>query len=174
VLNISGNDVRGTIEYVRETILKFDPLHPFVFEFLDDSLNRLYTADERLTKLIAIFSGFCIFIACLGLFGLASFSAVQRTREIGIRKVFGARTGQIIALLAHKVVWLVIGAAALASVFAYLVMRVWLENFAFRTSINPLIFVLAAAAGLGIAYVTVALQSLKAARAHPVQALRYE
>jgi putative ABC transport system permease protein len=174
VLSISGNDVRGTIEHVRETVRKFDPFHPFVFEFLDDSLARLYAADERLTRLIAIFSGFCIFIACLGLFGLASFSAAQRTREIGVRKVFGARTGQIIILLAHKIVWLVIGAAALASVFAYLVMRVWLENFAFRTSINPLIFVLAAAAGLGIAYVTVTLQSMKAAQAHPVQALRYE
>jgi putative ABC transport system permease protein len=174
VLNISGNDVRGTIEYVRETVRKFDPLHPFVFEFLDDSLDRLYAADERLTKLIGIFSGFCIFIACLGLFGLASFSAAQRTREIGVRKVFGAHTGQIIALLARKIVWLVIGAAAVASVLAYLAMRAWLENFAYRTSINPLIFVLAAAAGLGIAYVTVVLQSMKAARAHPVKALRYE
>jgi putative ABC transport system permease protein len=174
VLNISGNDVSGTIEHVRETIRKFDPQHPFEFEFLDDSLNELYAADQRLTQLIAIFAGLCIFIACLGLFGLAAFTAAQRTREIGVRKVFGARTEQIITLLAHKIVWLVVGAAAVASVLAYLVMKAWLENFAFRTSINPLIFLVAAFAGLAIAYLTVALQSLKAARAHPVHALRYE
>jgi putative ABC transport system permease protein len=91
-----------------------------------------------------------------------------------VRKVFGARTGQIIALLAHRTVLLVVAAAAVASVLAYFVMRVWLENFAFRTGINPLIFVAAALAGLGIAFFTVALQSLKAARSHPVKALRYE
>ncbi|HLF09715.1 MAG TPA: FtsX-like permease family protein [Gammaproteobacteria bacterium] len=174
VLNISGNDVSGTIEHVRETIREFDPQHPFELEFLDDSLNELYAADQRLTRLIAIFAGLCIFIACLGLFGLAAFTAAQRTREIGVRKVFGARTGQIITLLAHRIVWLVIAAAAVASVLAYLVMKAWLENFAFRTSINPLVFVAAALAGLGIAYLTVALQSWKAARAHPVHALRYE
>jgi putative ABC transport system permease protein len=174
VLNVSGNNVRATMDYVRETIRKFDPVHPFEFEFLDDSLARLYAADERLTRLIAIFAGFCIFIACLGLFGLAAFTAAQRTREIGVRKVFGARTGQIIGLLAQRIVYLVIGAAAVASALAYLVMKAWLENFAFRTSINPLIFVAAALAGLAIAYLTVALQSLKAARAHPVKALRYE
>jgi len=174
VLNISGNDVSGTIEHVRETIREFDPQHPFELEFLDDSLNELYAADQRLTRLIAIFAGLCIFIACLGLFGLAAFTAAQRTREIGVRKVFGARTGQIITLLAHRIVWLVIAAAAVASVLAYLVMKAWLENFAFRTSINPLVFVAAALAGLGIAYLTVALQSWKAAGAHPVHALRYE
>jgi putative ABC transport system permease protein len=174
VINIAGNDVRGTIDHVRETIAKFDTEHPFEFEFLDDSLNKLYAADTRLTRLITIFAGFCIFIACLGLFGLAAFTTAQRTREIGIRKVFGAASTQIVALLAHKTVWLVLAAAAVASPFAYFVMKAWLENFAYRTSISPLLFLAAAAAGLGIAYLTVALQSLKAARSHPVKALRYE
>lgn len=174
VVNIAGRDVRATLAFVGDTLRKFDPLHPFEFEFVDDSLDRLYVADARLTRLIAIFAGLCIFIACLGLFGLASFMAAQRTREIGVRKVFGARTGQIITLLAHRIVYLVLGASAVASVFAYLVMKAWLQNFAFRTEINPLIFVAAALAGLSIAYVTVALQSMKAARAHPVTSLRYE
>jgi putative ABC transport system permease protein len=174
VLNITGNDVRGTIEHVRDTMRKFDPQHPFEFEFLDDALNELYADDQRLTRLIAIFAGLCIFIACLGLFGLAAFTAAQRTREIGVRKVFGAHTGQIIGLLAHKIIWLVVAAAAVASAFAYVVMKAWLENFAFRADVNPLMFVAAALAGVGIAYLTVALQSLKAARAHPVQSLRYE
>lgn len=173
-LNISSKDVAGTIEHVRNTIRQFDAEHPFELEFLDASLDKLYVSDQRLTRLIAIFAGLCIFIACLGLFGLASFTAAQRTREIGVRKVFGARTSQIVTLLAHKIVLLVIGAAAIASVVSYLVMERWLQEFAFRTSINPLAFVVASLAGLAIAYLTVALQSLKAARAHPVRALRYE
>ena len=174
VLNIAGRDVPGTLRFVGDTLRKFDGMHPFEFEFVDDSLDRLYVADTRLTRLIAIFAGLCIAIACLGLFGLASFMAAQRTREIGVRKVFGARTGQIISLLAHRIVYLVLGAAVVASVLSYLVMKAWLQNFAFRAEINPLIFVAATIAGLGIAYLTVALQSMKAARAHPVTSLRYE
>jgi putative ABC transport system permease protein len=174
VLNIAGKNVPATMDFVRDTLRKIDPAHPFEFQFLDDSLEKLYVADQRVTRLIAIFAGLCIFIACLGLFGLASFMAAQRTREIGVRKVFGARTGQIITLLAHRIVYLVLGAAVVASVLAYLVMKAWLQNFAFRTGINPLIFVAAALAGLAIAYLTVALQSMKAARAHPVTSLRYE
>jgi putative ABC transport system permease protein len=174
IVNISGKDVPGTIDFLRNTIRKFDSAHPFEFEFLEDSLNRLYVADQRLTTLIGIFAGFCIFIACLGLFGLAAFTAAQRTREIGVRKVFGARTGQIISLLAQRIVFLVIAAAVVASVVAYFAMAGWLRSFAFHTSINPAMFLVAALAGLAIAYLTVALQSLKAARAHPVRALRYE
>jgi putative ABC transport system permease protein len=174
VLNIAGRDVPDTLRFVGDTLRKFDGMHPFEFEFVDDALDRLYVADTRLTRLIAIFAGLCIAIACLGLFGLASFMAAQRTREIGVRKVFGARTGQIITLLAHRIVYLVLGAAVVASVLSYLVMKAWLQNFAFRAGINPLIFVAAALVGLGIAYLTVALQSMKAARAHPVTSLRYE
>jgi putative ABC transport system permease protein len=174
VLDISGRDVPGTIGYIRDTIRKFDPVHPFEFEFLDDALNKLYASDQRLTQLIGAFAALCIFIACLGLFGLAAFTAAQRTREIGVRKVFGARTSQIIGLLARKTVVLVIAAAVVSSVLAYLVMTAWLRGFAFRTTINPLLFLVAALAGLGIAYLTVALQSSKAARAHPATSLRHE
>jgi putative ABC transport system permease protein len=174
VVNISGEDVAGTVNFIRDTVRKFDSVHPFEFEFLDDSLEKLYVADQRLTTMIGIFAGLCIFIACLGLFGLAAFTAAQRTREIGVRKVFGAGTSQIIRLLAHRIVYLVLAASVVSSVLAYLVMSAWLRSFAFHQSINPGIFVVAALAGLGIAYVTVAMQSLKAARAHPVRALRYE
>jgi putative ABC transport system permease protein len=174
VLNIAGRNVPATLDFVGDTLRKFDALHPFEFRFVDDALQTLYVSDTRLMRLIAIFAGICIFIACLGLFGLASFMAAQRTREIGVRKVFGARTGQIIGLLAQRIVYLVLGAAVVATVIAYAVMQAWLQNFAFRAGINPLIFVAAALAGLGIAYATVAVQSMKAARAHPVSSLRYE
>jgi putative ABC transport system permease protein len=108
------------------------------------------------------------------LFGLASFTTAQRTREIGVRKVLGARTSQIIGLLAKRTVVLVLIAAPLATLIAYFAMDKWLEGFAYRAGMSPLPFLGAAAAGLGIAYATVALQSLKAGRAHPVHALRYE
>ena len=174
VLNIAGTDVRATLAFVGDTMRKFDPLHPFEFEFVDDSLERLYVADQRLTRLIAIFAGLCIFIACLGLFGLASFMAAQRTREIGVRKVFGARTGQIITLLAHRIVYLVLARGrrrerALLprdeSVAPELRVPHWYQPADLRRggSRGPL-----------IAYVTVALQSMKVARAHPVNSLRYE
>ena len=174
MLNISGNDVRGTIEHVRDTIRKFDPKHPFEFEFLDDALNKLYAADTRLTRLIGIFAGLCIFIACLGLFGLAAFTAAQRTREIGVRKVFGAHTGQIIDALAHKIVWLVVGGGRCRKRIRVRRDASLARELRVPDSINPLIFVVATLAGLGIAYLTVALQSMKAARAHPVKSLRYE
>jgi putative ABC transport system permease protein len=174
VVNISGKDVAGTVDFVGATMRKFDAAHPFEFKFLDDSLAEQYLSDHRLTRLIAIFSGICIFIACLGLFGLGAFTAAQRTREIGVRKVLGARTSQIVTLLAKRTVALVVIASVLASITAFFVMDAWLDGFAFRTSIGPLPFVLAALGGLAIAYGTVALQSLKAGRAHPVRALRYE
>ncbi|HEX5050025.1 MAG TPA: ABC transporter permease [Gammaproteobacteria bacterium] len=173
-VKISGKDVPGTIAHIRSTFANFDKEHPFEFKFLDDSLDQLYLSDTRLTRLIAIFSGFCIFIACLGLFGLASFTTAQRTREIGVRKVLGARTSQIVTLLAQRTVVLVLIAAPLASALAFFAMTKWLGGFAYRTSMSPLPFVGAAMAGLAIAYATVALQSLKAGRAHPVKALRYE
>ncbi|HEY8554515.1 MAG TPA: FtsX-like permease family protein [Burkholderiales bacterium] len=174
VLNLAPTSIRATLEFVGEVMRKFDPLHPFEFEFVDDALQRLYVADTRLTRLIAILAGLCIFIACLGLFGLSAFTTARRTREIGVRKVLGARTAQIVALLARRIVILVLGAAAVASSIAYVVMKTWLQNFAFHADIDPLIFVAATVAGIGIAYLTVALQSVKAARAHPVKSLRYE
>ena len=173
-VNISGKDVQGTIAHIRATLGQFDKEHPLELEFLDESLDRLYLSDTRLTRLIAIFAGLCIFIACLGLFGLASFTTAQRTREIGVRKVLGARTSQIVTLLAQRTIVLVLIAAPLASAAAYFAMREWLGGFAFRAAMSPLPFLAAALAGLTIAYATVALQSLKAGRAHPVHALRYE
>jgi putative ABC transport system permease protein len=123
--------------------------------------------------LISIFSAVCIFIACLGLFGLASFTTEQRTREIGTRKVLGATTWQIIALLARRILILVLVAAVLASIVAYFAIDEWLSGFAYKAGINPLIFILSAAVAAAIAFATVALQSFKTASADPVQALRF-
>jgi putative ABC transport system permease protein len=124
-------------------------------------------------RLIGIFAAVCIFIACLGLFGLASFTTEQRTREIGTRKILGATTWQIIAMLSHRILLLVLIAAALASVLAYFAMDEWLSGFAYRAGINPLIFLLSAVAAAAVAFGTVALQSFKTASADPARALRH-
>jgi putative ABC transport system permease protein len=173
VVSISGDNVSGTLGAVEEVVRKADPGHPFEYAFLDDSLDQLYKSEAQLMKLIGIFATVCIFIACLGLFGLSAFATEQRTREIGTRKVLGATTQQIIVLLARGIMILVAVAAVLASVLAYFAIDEWLTGFAYRAGINPLIFVLAAVVAAAIAFATVAMQSYKTARADPVEALRH-
>lgn len=174
IVNISGEDIRGTLDYLRGKFTEFDPKHPFEFKFLDDSLNELYLSEQRLMQLTSIFSGICIFIACLGLFGLAAFTTEQRTKEIGIRKVLGSTTSQIILLLAKNVLALVVIGAVIASLISWYAMLQWLAGFAYTTSINPLVFVFSALLAAAVAYITLALQSFKTARADPVLALRFE
>jgi putative ABC transport system permease protein len=173
VVNISGDDVGQTLGYIESVMAKADPKHPFEYTFLDEQLDQLYKSEHRLMRLIGIFAAVCIFIACLGLFGLASFTTEQRTREIGTRKILGATTWQIIAMLSQRILVLVLIAAALASVIAYFAMDEWLSGFAYRAGINPLIFLLAAAAAAAVAFGTVALQSFKTASADPARALRH-
>jgi putative ABC transport system permease protein len=173
VVNISGDDVGDTLGEIERVMAQADPKHPFEYAFLDDSLDQLYKSERQLMKLIGIFAAVCIFIACLGLFGLASFTTEQRTREIGTRKVLGATTWQIINLLARRIMLIVVIAAVVASVIAYFAIDEWLTGFAYRAGINPLIFVLSAAAAAAVAFTTVALQSFKTANADPVKALRH-
>jgi putative ABC transport system permease protein len=173
ILKISAEDVGHTLGYVEHIMNEIDPKHPFEYTFLDESLDKLYKSEHRLMKLIGIFSAVCIFIACLGLFGLASFTTEQRTREIGTRKVLGATAWQIIVLLARRILVLVLVASLLASVVAYFGIDEWLSGFAYKAGINPIIFILSAAAAAAVAFATVALQSFKTASADPVEALRY-
>jgi putative ABC transport system permease protein len=172
VLNIKGEDVGPTLDFVEGVIRQADARHPFEYAFLDQQLDNLYKAEHNLTRLIGIFAGICIFIACLGLFGLVAFTTEQRSREIGTRKVLGASTFQIIVLLAQRILLLVVIASVVAAVISYLAMDKWLTGFAYHASINPLAFVLAAVLAAGVAFITVALQSYKTASADPVNALR--
>jgi putative ABC transport system permease protein len=173
VLNVSGDNVGDSLGAVEDIVRKADPAHPFEYQFLDASLDQLYKSEQQLMNLIGIFATVCIFIACLGLFGLSSFATEQRTREIGTRKVLGATTLQIILMLAKGIMMLVVVASVIASVLAYFAIDEWLAGFAYRAGINPLIFLLSAAAAALVAFGTVAMQSFKTARADPVQALRH-
>jgi putative ABC transport system permease protein len=174
VINISGREVAETLNYIKDVFEEFDAKHPFEYEFLSDIIDQHYLTDKRLMDLIAILSGISIFISCLGLFGLAAFTTEQRTKEIGIRKVLGASTFQIITILSRSILLIVLVASVIASVVAYLVIDEWLTGFAYHAGINPLVFVFSAAFAMAVAFGTVALQSFRTAQANPVEALRYE
>jgi len=141
---------------------------------LDDKFDAMYRTEKRLGQISGLFTVIAIFIACLGLFGLAAYSAERRTKEIGIRKALGASITNILALLSKDFVKLVILGFVLAIPIAWYAMNQWLADFAYRIEIGPGIFILAGAAALIIALLTVSWQSIKAAVANPVDSLRSE
>ncbi|CAM3459268.1 ABC transporter permease [Aequorivita lipolytica] len=147
---------------------------PFEYSFLDDDLNAAYKTDLQQASLFGIFTALSIFVACLGLFGLVAFTAQQRTKEIGIRKILGARVTEIIKLLSMDFLRLVILAMLVASPIAWLAMNQWLQDFAYRINIPWWAFLVAGIAALGIALITVSFQAIKAAIANPVKSLRTE
>lgn len=153
---------------------QFNPGYPFDYRFLDERFEETYENEIVIGRLAKIFAFLAVFIACLGLFGLASFAAEQRTKEIGIRKVLGASVSNLVLLLSRDFVKLVLAAFVLAAPIAYFVMQRWLNDFAYRIEISWLIFLGAGLAVLGIAWLTVSYQSVKAALADPVKSLRYE
>lgn len=173
-LKISGDDTIGTLEFLEEKFKEFDPKHPFDFQFIDDSLNILYSSEHRLLKLIVFFAGVCIFVSCLGVFGLTSFTTEERKKEIAIRKVLGASTWQIIAMLVKNILLLVLAGSVISSFIAYYVMDEWMTEFAYRIQIEPWIFVVSAIIAATIAFITVTLQTYKTAQANPEKALHYE
>jgi putative ABC transport system permease protein len=174
IINISGKDMPQTLDHIKNVMGKIDPKHILQYEFLDKIIDRFYVAENQIMKLTGLFAGICVLISCLGLFGLSAFTTEQRSKEIGVRKVVGASTIQIILMLFKPTVILLLIGAVIASASAYLVMERWLAGFAYKADINPLVFVMATAIVIVVAFVTIALQSLKTARANPVEALRYE
>jgi putative ABC transport system permease protein len=174
VISIAGKDVPQTLRFLQEKFAQYDPKHPFEYKFLDDMLDGMYLSEERLMKMIGIFSGICIFISCMGLFGLAAFTTEQRSKEIGIRKALGASASQIIILLSRKILLLVLAGAIVASIIAYYAIEDWLAGFAYRVGINPLVFIVSTIVVLMVAFITVTLQSYKTAQANPALMMRYE
>ena len=143
-------------------------------QFLDANFEKDFQTDERQGTIFDLFVGIAIFIACLGLFGLAAFSTQRRTREIGLRKVFGARTRDIVGLLLWQFSIPVLVANVIAWPAAYFYLRHWLESYAYRIALSPLYFVAAGGAALIIAWATVIVHAAHVARANPINALRYE
>jgi putative ABC transport system permease protein len=173
-IRISPQNIPDTLSFLSEKWKQHNPLRPFQYYFLDDTFDAQYRADERLSQIFSHFSILAIFIACLGLFGLASYTAEQRTKEIGIRKVLGATISGIVKLLTKEFSKWVIVANIIAWPIAYFAMQKWLQGFAYRTSLSLHIFVLSAVIALAIALLTVSYQALRAAKADPIRSLRYE
>jgi putative ABC transport system permease protein len=174
VIKISSENFGYIVDMLREKWREIAPNHPFDYFFLGDSFDSQYDAEERLSDLVASFAGLAIFIACLGLFGMASFAAEQRTKEIGIRKVLGASVPGVVALLSKDFLKIVGIANIVAWPMAYFVMKKWLQGFAYRTNIELSVFILTGFLALAIALITVSYQAIRAALANPVDSLRYE
>lgn len=173
-LRIRPEEVAGTLAALEQTWNRLSPAWPFEYAFMDESLDALYRADEKVGQIFGAFAAIAIAIACLGLLGLAAFTVERRTKEIGIRKVLGASTSGVIALLSKEFLQLVLLANLIAWPAAYFAAKRWLEEFAYRVDLGLTAFLLAAVTALVIAFVTVSLQALKAAMTKPVEALRYE
>lgn len=173
-LKIASQNVSQTIEAIQNTYEEIFPENPFVYFFLDALFDQQYQSDVRFSRMFSIFSIIVILIAGLGLFGLSSYTAIQRTKEISIRKVLGASVHDIVALLSQDFLKLVLLASLLALPVAYSVMRQWLENYAFRIEISWWLLAVPVAMILLVAFLTVSLQTVKAALADPVDSLRCE
>jgi putative ABC transport system permease protein len=174
LVKMKPGDISHLIGSLEATWTKLVPGTPFEYQFLDEKIDRLYRADQRVGKIINSFTALALFIACLGLFGMASFSAEQRTKEIGVRKVLGATVPQIASLLIKEFGKWVLLANLIAWPLAYFMLNRMLEVYAYRTSLDVWIFLLAGTTVLVIAITTVSYQSIKAALANPVETLRYE
>lgn len=173
-VRIADNNFNGALDKIRRTWQEVCPAFSFEYKFLDQTYDQQYESERKFENLIFSFALLALFIACIGLFGLSIFSIERRTKEIGIRKVNGASTSEIISMLARDILKWVLVAFIAACPVAWYAMNRWLQNFAYRTNISWWIFVLGGFIALAIALMTVSWQSWRAARRNPVEALRYE
>ena len=173
-VKINPESLSATLSDIESVWKKTFPNHIYEYEFLDEQIARFYELDNRILRLIQVFAGIAIIICCLGLYGLVSFMAAQKTKEVGVRKVLGASVTGVLWLFGKEFTRLLILAFAIAAPLAWWVMSNWLENFTYRIGIGPDIFVLAIAATFLVAMITVGYESLRAALANPVDSLRNE
>jgi putative ABC transport system permease protein len=166
--------ISSTIQLLANIWKKYGSGNPFEYHFLDQTIGQLYASEKRMGKIFLSFAFLAIFISCLGLFGLASFTAEQRTKEIGIRKVLGASSGNIVLNLTKDFTKWVLVANVIAWPIAYFAMQTWLQNFAYKTGMGAWTFILSAGVSFVIAFFSVGYQSIKAALADPANSLRYE
>jgi putative ABC transport system permease protein len=174
MIRVSGRNFAATLRHIEQVMTRFDPGNAFEYAMMDDSLAGMYGTERRMLALIVIFATLCIFIACLGLFGLNAFATEQRAREIAIRKVLGASPWQIVLLLSRRVLLLIGVGGVIAATASWLIMDEWLAGFAYRVNVSPVLLALSIVLAAGVALGTVALQCLRTVRADPADILRYE
>ena len=170
----SGGNLASVVEQTKAVFKEISPSDPLELNFIDDAMNAAYKKEERTAKIVGYFAVFAILISSLGIFALASYTAQNRRKEIGVRKVNGAQITQVVGLLNMNFIKWVIVAFVIATPVAWFATNKWLENFAYRTHLSWSIFALAGVLALGIALLTVSWQSWREATRNPVEALRYE
>lgn len=173
-VRISGRDVNATVRSIEQKWYEFTDMQPFQYDFFTDTWNELYKSEMKIGKIFILFSVLAIFIACLGLLGLVTFITNKRTREIGIRKTYGASVGVVLKLLSKEVVYLILISSLIAYPIAYYGARYWLEGFSSKVSINPAIFIAATVITLAIGWLSISYKTIKAANYNPANALRIE
>ena len=173
-VRLAPGDVSGTLRRLKKVWQEFEPERPFDPFFLDDNLNQLYEKEARLGWVFAVFSVLAFIIGCLGLFGLATFAAERRVKEIGIRRVLGATVSGIVGLLSKDFLQLVLLAFLLAAPIAWYGLSRWLQDFPYRIQLEWWFFGLAGLVAVAIAFLTVGVQSARAALVNPVESLRSE
>lgn len=173
-VKLKTDDIKNTLGYINNVWDKFAPGYPIDYKFMDETFGTMYKAEGKLSDLLWIFTVMAIVVGCMGLFGLAAFSAEQRTKELGIRKVLGANAFDIVGLLSRNFLLLVTIAALIAFPIAWWAMNDWLKDFPYRVNVSWWIFGGAIVAALGIALLTISFQAIKAALANPVKSLRTE
>ena len=173
-VKLKAGSIENSIAQIKTVWNRFSPDYPMEYTFLDESFGKMYQAEDKLKTLLSLFTGVTIFVACLGLFGLAAFAAERRKKEIGIRKVLGATVRGVVIMLSKDFILLVLISLILASPVAWYFMNQWLENFSYRIHIGWWIFALAGMVAVLLAFITVSLQAVKAGRTNPVKNLRAE
>lgn len=174
LVRIREGSTAAALEHLRTIYERFIPDRPFVFTFMDDRLQTFYQAEQRLARIFGVFTGLAALIACLGLSGLAAFTTARRTKEVGVRKAFGASAIRIVVLLSKDFLLLVLLGLTLAVLPSYLAMARWLEDFAYRVEVGPGLYGVAGVLAMLIVLCAVCYQAIRAARANPVDALRHE
>ena len=174
IVHAEATNISSLLKSIEATWHKLNPNEPFEYSFLDEDFQRNYDAENRLASIVSYFTIIAILISCLGLFGLATFSAERRTKEIGVRKVLGATVPNIVGLLSKDFLKLVCISILIASPLAWYAMNKWLQDFAYRTNISWTVFVITAVVALMIALITISFQAIRAALSNPVKSLRTE
>jgi putative ABC transport system permease protein len=173
-VRLTGKDVNATIKAIEQKWQSFTTRQPFQYDFFTDTWNHLYTSEMKTGKIFILFSVLAIFIACIGLLGLVTFITNKRTREIGIRKTYGASIQVVLSLLSKEVVYLILISSLIAYPIAYFGSKYWLQGFADKVKVNPLIFILATLVALAIGWLSISYQTIKAANYNPANALRVQ
>jgi putative ABC transport system permease protein len=174
VLDIAGENFGETISDIEKVWKNLNPETPFEFTFLDESIRRQYDEDRKVSSVMSGFTAVAMIICCLGLFGLSSYMAERRVKEIGVRKLFGASVTQIVNMMSGEFIRLVAIALSLSVPLAWYLIQQWLEDFAYKAPVGIMIFVYAGVSALCVAVLTVSYESIRAASGNPVNALRNE